>query len=283
MKKAIRIILRVLTILFALLLIAFAGLWYYVKHHKQEFLSFIESETGKSMNGASLRVGDIGVGFKSTFPLFALTIDSVYLRDSLWYQHHHDLVSVNRVYATIDFWQLFSGKFNIRRLELDKPEIYVYKDSLGYSNTSLFKKSNKPKKPQANGHAYPILEISDGSVSVDDRVKHKFYGFHLNHLACDIGEKAGSPVLTVDLNLDCLVQAMTFNRKNGAYLENTSVRGDFQVLFNKDSTALDFTDINLAVDQQPFVFTGKFFFAKAGTCLLYTSDAADEEDSVDLG
>ncbi|HEY4965516.1 MAG TPA: AsmA-like C-terminal region-containing protein [Puia sp.] len=272
MNKAIRIILHVLTILIALLLIAFGGLWYYVKHHKQEFLSFIESETGKSMNGASLHVGDIGVGFKSTFPLFALTIDSVYLRDSLWYQHHHDLVSVNRVYATIDFWQLFRGKISIRRLELDKPEIYVYTDSLGYSNASLFNKSNRPEKTQAGSHVYPILKISDGSVSVDDGVKHKFYGFHLNQMDCDIGEKAGSPVLTVDLNLDCIVQGMEFNRKNGAFLENTSVRGDFRVLFDKDSTELDFNDINLVVDQQPFVFTGKFFFAKAGTPFILSWD-----------
>src|SRR5664279_5652351 len=233
MKKAIRIILRVLTILFALLLIAFAGLWYYVKHHKQEFLSFIESETGKSMNGASLRVGDIGVGFKSTFPLFALTIDSVYLRDSLWYQHHHDLVSVNRIYATIDFWQLFKGKINVQRLELDKPEIYLYTDSLGYSNTSIFKKSNKREKTRGVIHAYPILDISGGLVTIDDGLKHKFYGFHVNQLDFIIGEKVASPVLTVELNLDCIIEAMEFNRKNGPFLENTSVLGVFTTLFNK--------------------------------------------------
>src|SRR5579872_7509314 len=107
MKKAIKIGLLALAILIALLFLALIGATYYVNQHKQHFISFLEDETEKELNGATLHISDISMGLKSSFPLIALTIDSISLRDSLWNQHHHNLVSVNRVYATIDFWQLF--------------------------------------------------------------------------------------------------------------------------------------------------------------------------------
>ena len=77
------------------------------------------------------------------FPLIALTIDSIYLRDSLWSRHHHNLVSANQVYATIDFWQLFHGKIDIKRLVLDIQDIYFYTDSTRYSNTSVLKREKE--------------------------------------------------------------------------------------------------------------------------------------------
>ena len=190
---------------------------YYVKQHKQHFISFLESETEKGLNGATLHIGDIGVSLKSSFPLIELTIDSIYLRDSLWSRHHHDLVSVNQVYATIDFWQLFHGNIDIQRLDLDKPDIYFYTDSLGYSNTSVFKKRSRPVKDStAQQPSYPILAISNARFTIDQGVKHKFFGFHIYELDCNIQREEKSPVLAIDLNLDCKVQAMTFNEYEGA-------------------------------------------------------------------
>jgi AsmA-like C-terminal region len=272
MKRVIKISLRVLVILIALLLLALIGVSYYVKQHERQFISFLESETEKGLNGATLHIGDIRIGFKSSFPLVALTIDSIYLRDSLWSRHHHDLVAVNRVYATIDFWQLFRGKIDIQRLDLDKPDIYFYTDSLGYSNTSVFRKRIRSRKDSSANQPYPILAISNARFSIDEGVKHKFFSFRIHELDCNIQGKAKSPVLAIDLSLDCLVQAMTFNRTKGPFLNNKSVQGAFRILYNKDSRELDFDRIQLAVDQQPFVFTGKFFFAKEGTPFLLSWD-----------
>jgi AsmA-like C-terminal region len=61
---------------------------------------------------------------------------------------------------------------------------------------------------------------------------------------------------------------MTFNQTKGPFLENKSLQGVFRILYNKDSQELDFDNIPLSVDQQPFVFTGEFFFAKEGTPFL---------------
>ena len=268
MKRVIKISLRVLAILVALLLLALIGVSFYVKQHRNQFISFLESETEKGLNGAKLHIGDIRVGFKSSFPLIALTIDSISLRDSLWSRHHHDLVSANQVFATIDFWKLLHGKIDIQRLDLDKPDIYFYTDSLGYSNTSVFKKKIRSRKDSSANQPYPILAITDARFTIDEGVKHKFFSFHIHELTGNIQRKKNSPILAIDLNLDCLVHALTFNQQKGPFLESKSVQGSFSVLYNRDSRELDFDKIQLAIDQQPFVLTGKFFFGIEGTPFL---------------
>ena len=268
MKRAIKISLRALAFLIALLLLALIGVSFYVKQHQQQFISFLESETEKELNGATLHIGDISIGFRGHFPLVALTIDSIYLRDSLWSRHHHDLVSVNQVYATINFWQLFHGKIDIQRLDLDKPDIYFYTDSLGYSNTSVFKKKKRSVKDSSANQPYPIVQISNARFSIDEGVKHKFFSFRIHELDCNIREIAKSSVLAIDLDMDCQVQAMAFNQRKGSFLKDKSVRGAFRILYDKDSRELNFDRIQLAIDRQPFIFTGKFFFAKEGTPFL---------------
>ena len=272
MKRAIKISLRVLAILMALLTLALIGVSFYIKQHKQQFISFLESETEKGLNGATLHIGDISIGLRGSFPLVALTIESISLRDSLWSRHHHDLVSVNQVYATINFWQLFHGKIDIQRLDMEKPDIYFYTDSLGYSNTSVFKKKNRSVKDSSVNQPYPIVKISDARFSIDERMKHEFFSFRIHELDYNIREIAKSSVLSIDLNLDCLVQAMTFNQFKGPFLKDKSVQGAFRILYDKDSRELDFERIRLGIDRQPFILTGKFFFAKEGTPFLLSWD-----------
>ncbi|HSZ32469.1 MAG TPA: hypothetical protein VK772_04115, partial [Puia sp.] len=265
MKRMIKIILRVLAVLTALLLLALIVVSIYVKQHQQKLISFLESETEKGLSGAKLHIGDISIGFKTRFPLVALTIDSIYLRDSLWSRHHHNLLSANQVYATIDFWKLFQGKIDIQRLDLDKPDIYFYTDSLGYSNTSVFKKKIRTRKDSSDNQPYPTIEITDARFTIDEGIKHKFFSFHIHELAGNIQRKKNSPVLAIDLNMDCLVHDLTFNQLKGPFLENKSVQGIFSILYNRDSRELDFDKILLAIDQQPFVLSGKFLFAEEGT------------------
>ena len=62
-----------------------------------------------------------------------------------------------------------------------------------------------------------------------------------------------------------LFKQMTFNPEKGPFLEGKTVVGKFQIQFNKDSKILQFEKIKLAVDKQPFVFTGKFFLAEVPT------------------
>ena len=137
---------------------------------------------------AALHIGDISIGFKHTFPRIAFTIDTLTLRDSLWNRHHHDLISATRVYATLDFFKLIIGKISIGRVELENPHIYFYTDTTGYTNTSLFKKNNPPKKDTLKNPDYPILQISNGMFTVDKKDDHKIFDYDINNWNAIFGE-----------------------------------------------------------------------------------------------
>ena len=265
MKKFLKISLRVLVVLLAIILLLFAGGWIYLKQHKKQVISFIESEAKKGLNGGVVHIGNINIGFRHTFPRIAFTIDSLTLRDSLWCQHHHDLVSAKRAYATLDFFQLIFGKIAIGRVQLESPQIYIYTDSSGYTNTSIFKKNEPPNKDAPKNLAYPILEIRNGSLLVDKKDKNKIFEFEIPGLICHFHSNADNPNLQIDVDLQCRVQRMTFNSEKGPFLKGKTVVGKFQIQFNKASKVLQFEKIHLAVDQQPFIFRGKFFLAEVPT------------------
>ena len=262
MKKALKIGLRVLIILIAILLILFIGGKIYLKQHKKQVISLIESQSKKELNGGELLIKDINIGLYHSFPRFAFTIDSLTLRDSLWFRHHHDLIFATRVYATIDLFKLIFGKISIGRVQLENPSIYLYTDSSGYSNTSIFNKKTPPKKNNTKNIEYPVLQISNGNLVIDKKVNNKIFAFDIPNLETHINFNEDDPKLKIAIALQCKIRQMTFNQEKGPYLEGKTVKGNFNIEFNKDSKVLQFTKIKLDVDQQSFIFTGKFFLAE---------------------
>ncbi len=252
-----------MTLLLVIIILLFTGGWIYLKLHKKQVISYFETEVKKGLNGGTIHLSDIHIGFSHTFPRFAFTIDSLSLRDSLWQQHHHDLLFTTRSYATLDFFKLITGKIRIGRIRLEKPKIYIYTDTTGYTNTSIFKKKEAPKKATPpKTPEYPILEIRDGSLIVDQQNKRKFFGYDIHRLSGEIHSHADDPNLQIEVDLDCRVQRMTFNPERGSYLEGKTVAGAFRIQFNTASKVLLFEKIHLAVDRQPFIFSGKFFLAE---------------------
>ncbi len=251
-----------------LVLLAFTGGWIYLKQHKKEVISFIESEAKKGLNGGELHLSDISIGFKHTFPRIAFTIDTLVLRDSLWTEHHHDLIWATRAYATLDFFKLIIGKISIGRVQLINPRFYIYTDSFGYTNTSVFKKNSPPKKDAPRNLDYPIVEVNNGTLTVDKKDNNKFFDFDIPDLECHIQGNAADQTLLIDTKLNCRIQKMTFTMEKGPFLEGKTVIGNFQFQFNRASKILQFEKIRLAVDKQPFVFSGKFYLAEVPTPFL---------------
>ena len=262
MKKALKIGLRVLIVLIVLILILFISGKIYLKRHKKQVISLIEAEAKKQLNGGGLHITDINISFYNSFPRFAFTIDSLTLRDSLWYRHHHDLIFASRVYATMDLFKLIFGKISIDRVKLESPHIYLYTDTSGYSNTSLFNKKATPKNNIDKNIEYPTLQLSNGNLVIDKKDKNKTFAFDIPNLEAHIHADEDDPGLKIDVTLDCKIRQLIFNQQKGPFLEGKTVKGKIKIEFNKNSKVLQFTKIKLVVDQQPFIFSGKFFLAE---------------------
>jgi hypothetical protein len=265
LKKALKIGLGVLIILIVLILILFIGGRIYLKQHKKHVISLIETEAKKELNGGELHIADINIGFYHSFPRLAFTIDSLTLRDSLWFRHHHDLISATRVYATMDLFKIIFGKISIDRVQLENPHFYLFTDTSGYSNTSIFKKKAPPKKNMANNFKFPILQVSKGNLVIDKKDNNKIFAFDNLNLETHVNADEEDPGLKIDIALNCNIREMTFNKQKGPYLEGKTIAGNFKIEFNLDTKILQFAKIHLEVDQQPFIFSGKFFLAEVPT------------------
>jgi hypothetical protein len=162
----------------------------------------------------------------------------------------------------MDLFKLLFGKISIDRIKLESPHIYLYTDTSGYSNTSLFNKKSPPKKNMTGHYEYPIIQVSNGNLVVDKKDNNKIFAFDIKNLETHINANEDDPGLKMDLTLDCKIRQMTFNQDKGPYLEGKRVTGKFKIEFNKDSKVLQFSKIKLFVDEQPFIFNGKFFLAE---------------------
>ncbi len=157
------------------------------------------------------------------------------------------------------------GTISVGRVELESPHLYIYTDSTGYENTSVFRKNDPPKKGAPKNLEYPVVEITDGLLNVEMENRHKFFEFEISKLEADINSRSAGALLDIGVRMQVQVHKMTFNTARGSYLAGKPVDGDFSIQFDKEKKILSFDSIALSVDQQPFRFSGKFFFAEAPT------------------
>jgi hypothetical protein len=86
--------------------------------------------------------------------------------------------------------------------------------------------------------------------------KNKHYDFVANDLNCHFNEK--DRILKIQASAEMLVKSLAFNTKRGSYLENKTFEGDFELQLDKNTNTVSFRDIELELDNHPYVFTGSF-------------------------
>ncbi len=262
------------------------GGWWYLRQHKTEVLQRLKAESGKYLNG-ELNVGDVGFSFFHTFPKLSITVKDIRLQDSLWNLHHHDLLYAREAFASLDFFKLFTGRVEIDRIILEEARIYLYTDSAGYKNTSVFRKQPSPDSAGrlsavtpvsdsalAARHAaaagsepvhYPVIDIRRAVFIVDRKDRNKYFSFDIPRLICrpSAGKDAGD--IDMDLNLDTKVNRLAFNEEKGSFIEDREVKGRFKITLNTETKQLSFDGIRLRIDDQSFLASGRFFLAAVPT------------------
>ena len=261
MRKLFKYSLIFLAVLTGLLILLSLGGWFYLNRHKAEIIRYVKTESAKSLNG-DLSIGDISASLFHTFPQVSVAMDDVRLRDSLWVRHHHDLLYARKAYASLDIFQLVTGHLRLSKIILENAAIYIYTDSTGYSNTSVFRKKPAPQKETLQQKHYPNVELRNASLVVEKKNKHKFFSFDISRLLCKIKTTEDQPALDMDINLSVRVKTLIFNPEKGSFIEGKTVQGKFKARFNPHSKILEFDKIKLEIDKQVFAATGKFFLAE---------------------
>lgn len=232
----------------------------YVIINKKHIIGEVNKLLNSKIKG-EITIGDIEPGIISTFPLVSVRLSQVVVRDTLWKQHHHDLLKADNILIRLGLFSIFTGKPVVNKVIIERGSAYVFSDSTGYTNQYLFtpKDAGEPGKQDTAARLIPDVELRNMHVILDLNDRNKLYDVTVNRLNCRVIPRGN--ILLLDVNTTMLVHALAFNTGNGSFAKEKPIEGKFRVRFDRTLKIFDFNDIKLYIDHQPFVFTGKFDLA----------------------
>ena len=262
MKKFLRYAWRIAAGILLFLLLIYVSAWVYISYNKTSILQKVKNELNSRING-EITIGNIDATFFQTFPRISIGLYNITVRDSLWNNHHHDLLHAERVFAKLNIFKLFTGNLSVDKIVIEKGSAYLFTDSAGYTNTAILRASQSSEKSKTGKTStIPSIEIKNSTLFVEKLNRNKFFSFDISRLTAIAKEdEPGRPIL-LDVSLSILVHNMSFNKKNGSFLEEKKVAGKFKLQFSPEAKILQFQHIRLDIDRHPFIFTGKFFLAE---------------------
>ncbi|MGY4384969.1 hypothetical protein ACVWYN_002005 [Pedobacter sp. UYP24] len=261
-----KITLKIFGVLVGLIMLIFIATAAYVNYNKEKLLLSVTAELNKNING-KLTIGSMDPTFLKGFPGVSLRLNDVILRDSLWSTHHHSLLDAKDLEVSVNTLALLTGTIEIQEVGINNAVIYLYTDSNGYSNTSIFKSKKKKTKAESKDAQSPaeIRKFSFDNVAfvLDNRKGHKLFEFVIEDLKGNI-DYSGSD-WKANLRLKTLVKSLAFNSKRGSFVKNKILEGPFKISYNDDKGIIEVSPNQLNIGSDPFIIGAKFDLSKENT------------------
>src|SRR5262249_23554593 len=86
---------------------------------------------------------------------------------------------------------------------------------------------------------------------------HKLFDLDIRRLNCSIVKE--NRVLRLHVSHSILVNSFAFEMEKGSFIKGRKLTGSFLVDYNTASKILQFQQARVAIDDHPFVFSGRFF------------------------
>jgi hypothetical protein len=265
--------LQVFTALVILIVIVFIGLAIYVNVNKKELLVSINKELNRNING-SVTVGAMEPTFLSGFPGVSVSLKNVEIRDSLWKLHHHSLLTAKDFDISVNAMALLRGTIEIRKISINDAEAYLYTDSTGYSNTSVFKKKTAApvsKEESTSPAEIRRFDLNDVRFILDNRKGNKLFLFAVQDFSGKVDYPSSGWKAAV--NLKTLVRSLAFNTKRGSFVKDKVLQGKMDIAYDDDLGIIEVKPNILNIGEDPFIIGAKFKIAKDPTEFTITVEA----------
>lgn len=251
-------VLQVFAALILLIIVVFIGLGIYVSSHKKQLLVSVTKELNKSLNG-TLTVGGMEPSFLKGFPGVSVKLSDVELKDSLWNTHKHTFLNTKDLSVSVNALALLKGTVEIRRIYINDAEIYLYTDSTGYSNTSIFKSSKdttRTKEDKSSPAEIRRFDLNNVRFILDNRKGNKLFLFAVDEFSGKVdypfsGWKA-------DIKLKTLVRSLAFNTKRGSFIKDKVLEGKMDISYSNTTGIITVEPRRLDIGKDPFVIGAKF-------------------------
>ncbi|RZK80120.1 MAG: AsmA family protein, partial [Pedobacter sp.] len=266
MPRWSKITLKIFGVLVALVLLIFVGLAAYVNANKKSLLVTVNQQLNKNLTG-SLKIGSMEPTFLKGFPGVSLRLNDVIIRDSLWQGHKHSLLEAKDLEVSVNALALLTGTIQIKKIGINNATIYLYTDSNGYSNTSIFKKKDKTKPaPKEKGDSdMEIRKFTLNNVNfvMDNKKGNKLFQFVVDDLTGNIDYSWSD--WEADIKLKAFAKSLAFNTKRGSFIKNQVLEGPFKLTFDADSGVITVAPNKLNIGKNPFVIGARFDTSKENT------------------
>ncbi|MDB5021472.1 MAG: AsmA family protein, partial [Pedobacter sp.] len=205
MPRWSKIALKILGVILILISIGYIAIAIYVNSHKKELLTTITKELNKNLDG-SLVVQNMEPSFLKGFPGVSLTLKNVVMKDKQWSQHQHTLLNAKLFDISVNTSGLLRGTIEIDKITISNASIYLFTDSNGYTNTSIFRKKKSVDSVGQSSSSTEINKFQFKNVDFvfDNQKSNKLFQFAIDRLTGKI-DYTGSG-WDADVNLNALTK-----------------------------------------------------------------------------
>ncbi len=255
MSRTLKISLKVISSLVLLIILTWVGAAYYINHNNQKILATILNQLNSNVNG-KIEVNSMETTLFKGFPGVSVSLKKVQLRDSLWSQHQHDLLKAEDIEVSLNVFSLITGTININKIGINNANIYIYTDTNGYSNTSMFKaKSGKSaSKKDQDGFKIKRVDFNQVNLVVDNQKRFKLFNFNVEKLKGKINY--ADTGWNGQIALKTQVKSFAFNTKKGSFLKDKTIEGTLIAHYNEKSE-------EITIDQKKLIIGGDEFYIGA--------------------
>lgn len=218
----------------------------YVNQNKSKILAEINEQLSQNSSG-KLEIQDLKFKILTGFPNATIALKNVTLKDSLWKKHQQTFLNANEIQVRLNVWDLIHNKVNVHKIVIKNASIKFYKDQNGYTNSYLLKPKNQDVK-----YATKIKEIVlNHVIFISNNFKDK-KTFQFNIQSAKAKLKYENNQITANLKLQMKVNNMIFKQKNGSFLKDKMVQGNFIVRFSAKENVLKIVTQKLKLEKNPF-------------------------------
>ncbi len=262
MSRWLKISLKILSGFFILIICVWLGAAYYINHNNRAILSTILDQLNSNVNG-QINVGSMETTLLKGFPGVSVSLKKVTLRDSLWKIHKHDLLNAADIDVSLNIFSLIAGSIKINKIGINNAGIYVYTDSNGYSNTSMFK-SKDPSAPKSKSdqQAFEIKRVDFNNVNliVNNQKRFKLFHFLINEVKGKIEYPDSG--WNGNIKLNTMIKSFAFNTKKGSFLKDKQLEGTLIAHYNNETKAVTIDQEKLSIGGDVFYIGAKIDLAK---------------------
>nr|WP_311951361.1 AsmA family protein [Mucilaginibacter terrae]MDT3404020.1 hypothetical protein [Mucilaginibacter terrae] len=261
MPKWLKIILKIVAGVVLLFMLLSVGLFIYINTNKTKVLSLITSTLNKNLDG-NLSIGDMETTFFKGFPGISVSLKNVIIKDKRWAEHKHTLLSAKDFDVSINTAALLRGTIRISNIEISNAAIELYKDSTGYSNTSVFKKKkDQPKKTTEDDGGGSSAEfgrftLNNVSFAVNNQANNKLFAFDINKLAGKMAYPDSGWRAALDLKV--MARSMAFNTDKGSFIKDKEISGQMLAGYNEESNKIYVSSKGLKIGYDVFQVNALF-------------------------